>query len=182
MDEPTEITLTPHSCAEGPVIAHLLRLLYDIGTATERYRDVVAGACRLNRTDLEALAALTAAAGGDSSLTPSELSAELHLSPPAVSALLNRMSRRGLIRRRPNPFDRRFVDIEVSQEAQAMIQNLSETIDRHTGHVLRGMTAEEILINERFLHNVCQAIAEAQGELTEPPAAAQQQHAERARA
>ena len=68
----------------------------------------------VNRSDLACLDAL----GARGPLTPSDLARAARLSSGGLSIALERLERAGLVRRRPNPADRRSVIVDMTQQAR----------------------------------------------------------------
>jgi DNA-binding MarR family transcriptional regulator len=79
------------------------------GISNVLFRNVIAERLGLNVTDLECLGLLFQKRLS----TPSELSRHTGLTSGATTAMLDRLERSGLIRRRPNPADRRGTIIEL---------------------------------------------------------------------
>jgi DNA-binding MarR family transcriptional regulator len=50
--------------------------------------------------------------------TPSAIARQIRLTPAAVTALIYRLEKRGFVRRKPDPTDRRKVFVEAAEEAQ----------------------------------------------------------------
>lgn len=149
-------------------MARIAHHLHQFTTASSRYADVFAETHGLHKTDLQALSNLIEAARRGRSMNAGELSAQLHLSAPATTALLDRMSRAGHLRRRRNDFDRRIVDIHVSPEAMTLGRQLFEPIARHTGQVIAGFAADDQAVIERFMVQVCEAVRAAHDEVAHP--------------
>jgi DNA-binding MarR family transcriptional regulator len=88
---------------------------YGIGNVL--FRHAVGARLGLSATDMECLGVVYF----KGIAKPSELSRYTGLSPSATTAMLDRLERSGLIRRRPNPDDRRGVLIELVREGQAKV-------------------------------------------------------------
>lgn len=155
-----------------PLMARIAFLLHQFNVASNRYADMFAETHNLHKTDLQALASLIEAARRGRSMNAGELSAQLHLSAPATTALLDRMSRMGHLRRRRNDFDRRIVDIHVSPEAMALGRQLFEPIARHTGRVIANFESEDQAVIERFLVQVGESVQAASEEVARASATA----------
>jgi len=72
-------------------------------------------------------------------LTVNQLAAALHVHQSSASLLVNRLERRGLIRRSRAPEDRRFVRIEPTERALALVAEAPEPAQGRLLHGLRGM-------------------------------------------
>lgn len=64
---------------------------------------------------------------GLSPLTPSDLAADMMMSPPAMTNRLDRLEQRGLIERIADPSDRRSLRIRLTAEGLALIDRVVET-------------------------------------------------------
>jgi DNA-binding MarR family transcriptional regulator len=63
-------------------------------------------------------------AGSPHRLSPSRLSESLLISSGAMTNRLDRLEERGLVRRIPNPDDRRGLDIELTPKARRLVDDL----------------------------------------------------------
>src|SRR5437899_148404 len=107
----------------------------------------------LNGADLDVLAALRRA-GEPFRLTPSALSRSLMVGSGTVSHRLERLERRGLLRRTASKEDRRSVAVELTTRGRrvvdAAVSELVETEER----LLRGLSARERAQLERLLRRL----------------------------
>jgi DNA-binding MarR family transcriptional regulator len=76
-------------------------------------RASLAHAADISATDLDALEHLEA----DGPLTQRQLGERLSLTSGAITMLVDRLERLGLVRRGPHPTDRRYILLELSPEA-----------------------------------------------------------------
>jgi len=65
------------------------------------------------------------AAGGRGPVTVGALAEKLARQPHSAVGLLDRLAKRGLARRRPDPVDRRKVDVTLTPAGEALIRRLS---------------------------------------------------------
>ncbi|HKS45464.1 MAG TPA: MarR family transcriptional regulator [Amycolatopsis sp.] len=75
-------------------------------------------------------------------LTPKDLVKHSGLAPASVTALIDRLERKGLVRRKPHPEDRRKVLIELDQPDDAspweyLIEQMLRFLDRYSDEQLR---------------------------------------------
>src|SRR5271165_2348364 len=101
--------------ASGPEI--MTARLQRFGLARDQMRSALASGAGISQTDLDALEHLEAAGP----LTQRELGTRLALTSGAITMLVDRLERAGLVRRRPHPSDRRSVLLELAPEAAARI-------------------------------------------------------------
>ena len=97
-------------------------LVEELGVAMQRYQrsvqvfdDAVGRRLGLNPTDLRCLDWLA-----DGPKTAGELSDATGLRPAATTTLVDRLSRRGLVRRQPSEGDRRKVLVEMTEQGFAL--------------------------------------------------------------
>jgi DNA-binding MarR family transcriptional regulator len=114
--------------ATGDRVADLTRTLVRLGAALGRATFTEAG---LPLSDARALQLLDEARGEP--ISPGELAQRLDLSPPAVTALVDRLVEADLVARAPHPTDRRRVQISLTERARALgarhLRKLSTIID-----------------------------------------------------
>jgi DNA-binding MarR family transcriptional regulator len=91
-----------------------------IGPHLERRQEQVFSRFGLNRGEVGALSALRIA-GPPHQLSPTTLSRGLMLSSAGITSRIDRLERRGLVRRLPDPNDRRGVIIELTGEGVAAV-------------------------------------------------------------
>ncbi|HTZ29401.1 MAG TPA: MarR family transcriptional regulator [Streptosporangiaceae bacterium] len=96
-----------------PSANDLAARLQRFGLQRDRMRAALARRAGISTTDLDALEHLEA----DGPLTQRDLGDRLLLTSGAVTMLVDRLERAGLVRRRPHPSDRRYVLIELSPKA-----------------------------------------------------------------
>jgi DNA-binding MarR family transcriptional regulator len=84
----------------------------------------------------------------------STLCRDVSYDPGAMTRMIDRLERKGLVRRVPDPSDRRRVIVEVTAEGKALYPKLVESSVRTLNHFLRGFTPEEAHLLERFLQRM----------------------------
>jgi DNA-binding MarR family transcriptional regulator len=84
----------------------------DLGISMVLFRHVVGNRLGVNVTDMECLGLLAL----KGIATPKELSAYTGLSSGATTAMLDRLERNHLIKRSPNPGDRRGIHISIDKQ------------------------------------------------------------------
>jgi DNA-binding MarR family transcriptional regulator len=142
-----------HSGAPGSIF-EIMGLLRRIATETDQFAARFAGAHDLHRTDLNALSVLMDAQGEGRPMSAGELSARLHLSAPATTALLDRLTRVGHVQRRRSSVDRRIVEIEMSEGAREVGRQLFGPLGRRVGEAVSAYTDEERALMTRMLQDV----------------------------
>lgn len=128
MDDPDRLDqLAAQWAAERPdldheVMATVGRLLA-IGTLVGRRLDAMAAAHGLDRGQGDVLFTLRRA-GEPYRLAPSRLASSLLVTSGTMTNRLDRLEQRGLIARRPNPGDRRGMDVELTEEGRELVDRL----------------------------------------------------------
>jgi DNA-binding MarR family transcriptional regulator len=116
-----------------------------VALTQELYRQATALAAAITEgsglypTDVAALRALDAAAGAP--VTVSQLGAELRLSSGAVTALVDRLERHGMVQRTRDACDRRRVHVSITPEARALGADLLEPIAARIGEAIADLDA-----------------------------------------
>ena len=124
--------------------------------ATQRYDEAVGEVFELGPADRLSLGFLW-----DGPKTASAIAGHTRLTPAAVTALIDRLEKRGFVRRRPDPGDRRKVLVEaadetrrVTEEAYAPLQVAGEkSLSRYTEAELglfARMMNDSLLIQEEM--------------------------------
>jgi DNA-binding MarR family transcriptional regulator len=125
----------------------VIRGYREFGISQALFRNLIAERLGLNITDMECLDVLFF----KGIASPKELSAYTGLTPGATTTMLDRLERSGLVRREPNPRDRRSVNICIVQEAAQKIGPLFAPLRQAQEELLSGYTAEELaLLAEYF--------------------------------
>src|SRR6478735_9876540 len=91
-----------------------------VGAHLARRQDAVFGRFGLGRGEVGALSALRVA-GPPYRLSPTHLAKGLMLSSAGITSRIDRLERRGLVRRLDDPDDRRGVIIELTDEGQRVV-------------------------------------------------------------
>lgn len=97
------------------------------------------GAADLTFTQLRALSVIARR----DAMRMSELADELGIGLAAASALADRMARRQLITRRPDPDDRRIVRLEAATRGRRLLERLERGSMDHFGKLIAQMSATE---------------------------------------
>jgi DNA-binding MarR family transcriptional regulator len=124
-----------------------------IGPHLARRQEAVFSRFGLNRGEVGALSALRIA-GPPHRLSPTRLAKGLMLSSAGVTSRIDRLERRGLVRRLPDPDDRRGVIIELTQEGLDMVDAAVAANSMSDQHLLARLEPEELVELERLLRKV----------------------------
>ena len=107
--------------------------------STDAFDDAVAQRLELNRTDLRCLDWLF-----DGPKSAGQLAAATGLSSAATTTLLDRLERRGLVRRVPDPSDRRKVLVEMSDLGRRATGDLYGPLAREGARLLERYADEQL--------------------------------------
>ncbi|MEV4602972.1 MarR family transcriptional regulator [Amycolatopsis sp. NPDC049253] len=158
-DEEHHMEGSPAGAAGDP--HGLAGLLRRHAVETERYVATIGAGHDMHRTDLNALAVVMDADRTREPMTPGRLSAALHLSPPATSALIDRLEQAGHLRRTRSAADRRQVDLRITDSALAIGAALFGPLADHVRAVIARYSEPQQALIARFLQDVSTAITAA---------------------
>jgi len=124
--------------------------------ATQRYDEAVGEIYGLSAAERLCLSFLWPAPQ-----TPSAIARHVRLTPAAVTALIDRLEKRGFVRRKPDPTDRRKVYVEAAEQAQRVTTEAylplrdigAETLAEYTEAELQTVTdvlADSLRIQEEM--------------------------------
>jgi len=110
------------------------------------------GASHMGLTHAQACCLMMLANGH--STTPTELSRRLDIDAGAVTRLVDRMERRGLIARSRGEADRRMVHLTLTDDGHAIVQRLPSVFIDVTHRGFAGFSPEEIAMFRQMLIRV----------------------------
>ena len=111
----------------------------------------------LNRGEVGVLAALRSA-GPPHRLSPGRLGRGLMLSSAGVTSRLDRLERRGLVARHPDPGDRRGVIVELSGRGMELVDAAVAATAARDRDLLDGLSATEARQLEALLRKVLRVL------------------------
>ncbi len=135
------------------VTARLARL----GLHLARRQEDVFGRFGLNRGEVGVLSALRVA-GPPYRLTPTRLGRGLLLSSAGITSRIDRLERRGLIVRLPDPDDRRGVLIELTPPGAELVDAAVRANTESEAALVAGMTDREAETLQRLLRKLGSAL------------------------
>jgi DNA-binding MarR family transcriptional regulator len=131
------------------LLADVAAAAADFGAAADAVDEAVAVALGVNRTDLRILGAIYR--GGR--LTAGEAARAATLSPAATSTAIQRLVAAGLVRRGPDPADRRRATLTLTVHAHGVIEDSYEPIGREGEAELGRWSPAELAVILRFLRD-----------------------------
>lgn len=141
--------------ADADVVTAVNRLMQSFLTL----HHALARTLGVNPVDLDALMHLSV----DGPLTQEALRGRLVLSKSAMTALVERLVRAGLVERRANPADRRSTHLAVSPQAARARDHGIGRFDREVARIAAGLSPEQLATITAFLAE----LADTQHRLTE---------------
>ena len=138
------------------VTARLARL----GLYLARRQEEVFGRFGLNRGEVGVLGALRSA-GPPNQLTPTRLGRGLMLSSAGITSRVDRLERRGLIVRLPDPDDRRGVLIELTERGGELVDAAVRANTESEAQLLADFKGREIETLERLLRRLVATLERA---------------------
>jgi DNA-binding MarR family transcriptional regulator len=148
----------PEGAAAPDDRAALIDALRRFNIESDRFVEVFATAHRLHRSDMNALAYVSAADEAGAPLTPGQLSAELGLSSPATTALIDRLERVGHLTREPHPSDRRKVALRTREQGMRLAVEFFMPLGRALHQVMDEFDEEQLRVVLRFLERATAAV------------------------
>jgi DNA-binding MarR family transcriptional regulator len=113
-----------------------------IGLHIARHQEEVFGRTGLNRGEIGVLSALRTA--GHQRLSPTRLFKGLMLSSAGITSRLDRLEKRGFVRRAPDPEDRRAVLVELTEAGRKVLDEAVAANTKSEAALLDSLTAKEI--------------------------------------
>jgi DNA-binding MarR family transcriptional regulator len=124
-----------------------------LGRLLAERQDAVFGRFGLNRGEVGVLSALRVA-GPPFRLTPTRLGRGLLLSSAGITSRLDRLERRDLVRRLPDPTDRRGVLIELTAKGAELVDAAVRANTESEAGLLAGFSASEAAALARMLRRL----------------------------
>ena len=124
-----------------------------LGPLLAKRQESVFGRFSLNRGEVGALSALRVA-GPPHRLSPTRLARGLMLSSAGVTSRIDRLERRGLVRRLPDPDDRRGVIVELTDQGLEVVDAAVAALAITDRQLLERLDAKEIAQLEAILRKL----------------------------
>ncbi len=138
----------------------------------EQYKSaVLAGVYQRHRVDsgeYDVLAALRRA-GSPYRLTPSQLYRSLLVTSATMTERLDRLERRRLVRRRPNPADRRSVQVELTARGRTIIDAAASDLVAVETALLDGLSRQEVATLATLLTKLSAHLEQGDRDRSMPP-------------
>lgn len=143
----------------------VMRQLYLTGTKVDALISAIVRRSGLSHAALNALAVIEAGGGP---MPVGQVTAQMHITTATTTTVLDTLERKGYVRRIPDATDRRKVLVDITPEAEALLDELLPAVQRALGQALREF--DDATLQQLFdtLTRVESAIDELPDEL--PPA------------
>ena len=145
--------------------AQVIRNLEVVGGHAEA---LIASVARRHGLSHAALNALAVIEGNGSPMTAGAVGAQMHITSGTMTSVLDTLERNGYITRLTDPDDRRRVLVDVTPEAQAVLDRLLPEVVQTTTAVMAGIGDTELRAFLDTLARIGDAIAAAPDELPTP--------------
>ena len=140
----------------------LLSLIYENMSATKRLMHsrmhALVGNCAISRSQMELLFTLRHL--HKSRPTSKQLAAHMHMTPGAVSQLLDGLAEQGLVIRTADPADRRAQTLQVSETGLAAIRDIEKRRHELMHQVMQQLTTEELQVLLRVQEKLTEQLAQ----------------------
>lgn len=165
------IATPPSEPGRTDTARRVTRALRRYSTESDLYVAAAGRESEMHRTDLNGLAIVMDLGLAGERATPGRLSAAMHLSAPATSAMLDRLERAGHVTRTQHPDDRRSVVVDVTDHALDVGGRMFGHLAARLAPVLDGRTDDELELIATFLEEVGAATVSARHDIaaTAPP-------------
>ena len=145
--------------------AQVFRSLEVVGGHAEA---LIASVARRHGLSHAALNALAVIEGNGAPMTAGAIGAHMHITSGTMTSVLDTLERNGFIRRLTDPDDRRRIRVDVTPEAQAVLNRLLPEVVQTTTVVMAGIDDTELYEFLGTLGRIRDAIAAAPDDLPPP--------------
>ena len=155
-DDPTDRVLTGWGAAHPELDLRALQVtgrLSRIGPLLAKRQEGVFSRFGLNRGEVGALSALRIS-GPPHRLSPTRLGRGLMLSSAGVTSRIDRLERRGLVRRLPDPDDRRGVIVELTDQGLEVVDAAVAAVAISDRQLLERLDPKEVAQLEPILRKL----------------------------
>ena len=112
----------------------VMRQLFLTGTKVDALIANIARRSGLSHAALNALAVIEAGGGP---MPIGQVTAQMHITTATTTTVLDTLERKGYVRRIPDATDRRKVLVDITPEAQTLLDELLPAVQRASGEALR---------------------------------------------
>lgn len=157
-----------------------MRVMRQLRTAGTKVEALIAGVTRRYELSSAALNALAVIEGSGGPLPAGEVSSRMHITTATMTSVLDTLERKGYIRRQPDPADRRRVLVDITPQAQALLDRILPEIQQLVTAALSPLGDQTLHALLEALTAVTDALDAAPHDLPPPPARRRPPHLRRA--
>ena len=104
-------------------------------------------------------------------MSQKEIAEELHVKPPTVNVMVQRMEKSGMVGRKHDPDDQRVIRVFLTEKGREMKRCAARQVEKNEAYVLKGFTEAEKCLFRRFMEQIIENVSnipeERAGELIE---------------
>ena len=151
------------------VMADLIDALRVFSVESDVFVDVFARAHGLGRSDLNAIMWISTGTTSGQPITIGELAQRLGLSPPATTALVDRLESTGHVSRHRDPTNRRRVTIRIHDRALQLASAFFAPLGRLMHQAAHGYSDRDLARTATIVRHLTEAVTAARVDATKPP-------------
>lgn len=107
-----------------------MRVMRGLVLAGAKAEALITGVARRYGLSHAALNALAVIEGGGGPLPAGEISTQMHISTATMTSVLDTLERKGYVRRQPDPADRRRVLVDLTPDAQDLLDKVLPAVQQ----------------------------------------------------
>lgn len=92
-------------------------------------------------------------------MSQKDIAEELHVKPPTVNVMVQRMEKAGIIGRRHDPDDQRVIRVFLTEKGRQMKRCAARQVEKNEEYVLKGFTEAEKCLFRRFMEQIIENIS-----------------------
>lgn len=92
-------------------------------------------------------------------MSQKDIAEELHVKPPTVNVMVQRMEKSGIIGRRHDPDDQRVIRVFLTEKGRQMKECAARQVEKNEEYVLKGFTEAEKCLFRRFMEQIIENIS-----------------------
>lgn len=136
----------------------------------------IGGVTRRSGLSHAAFNALAVIEGEGAPMLTGEVAARMHITSGSITSVLDTLERKGLVVRSNDPGDRRRVLVDITPEAQTLLDDLLPRVQQMADAIAATLTDDELGTVLSLLGRLRGALADVQPDLPEPQARRRPEH------
>ena len=130
----------------------------------------IGGVTRRSGLSRAAFNALAVIEGEGAPMLTGEVAARMHITSGSITSVLDTLERKGLVVRSNDPGDRRRVLVDITPEAQALLDDLLPRVQQTAGAITTALTDDQLVTLLSLLGELRSALGDVPADLPEPEA------------